>query len=235
MPAMPNIVAIIVARGGSKRLPGKNIRPLAGKPLIAYTIEAAKAARRLSKMIVSTDDPKIAEVAIDFGAEVPFLRPSELAQDQSPSLDVLRHAAEWLESQGQRIDAVVLLQPTSPMRNSRHIDEAIDLFVATGVDTVTAVSTAEDHPFWCWKVVETEIQPFFSRSHMSMRRELLPPAVVENGSIYIVRHGVLAAGSLYGERVAGYLMSRADAVDIDTIDDFEQAERLLSAGRNEAQ
>jgi CMP-N,N'-diacetyllegionaminic acid synthase len=226
---MPNIVAIIVARGGSKRLPGKNIRPLAGKPLIAYTIEAARAAKRLSRMIVSTDDPEIAKVAVDFGAEVPFLRPSELAQDHSPSIDVLRHAAEWLETRGQRIDAVVLLQPTSPMRHSRHIDAAIDLFVSTGVDTVTAVSPAQDHPYWCWKVVETEIQPFFSRSHMSMSRELLPAALVENGSIYVVRRGMLAAGSLYGERVAGYLMNRPDAVDIDTIDDFERAEHLLSA------
>jgi len=223
-----NIVAIIAARGGSKRLPRKNILPLAGKPLITYTIEAAKGSQRLSRIIVSTDDSEIAKVATDHGAEVPFMRPPELARDESPSIDVVKHATEWLELRGAPIDAVVLLQPTSPLRRCQHIDEAIKMFIDTGVDTVTAVSPAVNHPFWCWQIAGNEIRPYFSRSHVSMRKEMLPPALVENGALYVVRRVVLDGATLYGERIAGYLMNPAEAIDIDTQKDFDRAEKLIS-------
>lgn len=223
-----NVVAVILARGGSKRLPGKNIRQLAGKPLIAYTIEAARGAKQVSRTFVSTDDPAIAAIAAGYGAEVPFRRPPELAQDDTPSIEALVHAVEHVESNGAKIEAVVLLQPTSPMRQSRHIEEAIELYQSTGVDTVTAISPAASHPYWCWRAAGAEITPFFSRAHISMSRHDLPPAFVENGAVYVVRRTVLTAGSLYGERIAGYVMIGDDAIDIDTFEDFERAESILA-------
>jgi CMP-N,N'-diacetyllegionaminic acid synthase len=223
-----NIVGIILARGGSKRLPGKNIRLLQGKPLIAYTIEAALGAKRLSRTIVSTDDREIALVAASFGAEVPFLRPAPLATDASPPADALAHAANWLEHGGPAIDAVVLLQATSPLRGPDHIDGAVALFCSAGVDTVIAVTGAPTHPYWCWRRDGDVIEPYFSLAEMETPRGELPPAVVETGAIYVCRRDLLVQGTLYGGRVAGFVMDAADSVDIDTVDDFHAAERQLT-------
>ena len=223
-----NVVGIILARGGSKRLPGKNVRPLAGRPLIAHTIAAAKHATSLTRVVVSTDDEEIARVAAAFGAEVPFRRPAELATDVSPTIDAVAHAVEWLDRNGCRADVVVLLQATSPLRTAVHIDDAVALFRASGADTVTGVSPAASHPYWCWKPDGTRIKPFFSAQHIAMPRHQLPPVLVENGAVYVFRRDVLSAGTIYGDRVAGYLMSPADAVDIDTADDFDYAEFVLA-------
>jgi CMP-N,N'-diacetyllegionaminic acid synthase len=223
-----NIVGIILARGGSKRLPGKNIRPLLGKPLIAYTVEAARGAKRLTRTIVSTDDPEIARTAAAFGADVPFLRPPDLATDHTPPVAALAHAADWLEQGAEPIDAIVLLQATSPMRRSEHIDAAVALFAATGADTVTAVTPAPAHPYWCWRPSGPLIEPFFSGTHIAMARHELPQALVETGAVYVVRRELLAKGTIYGPRVAGYVMDAAASVDIDTLDDFGYAEFLLS-------
>jgi CMP-N,N'-diacetyllegionaminic acid synthase len=232
-----NFIGIILARGGSKRLPGKNIRPLRGKPLIAYTIEAAQGAKFLSRTIVSTDDPEIARAAASHGAEVPFLRPAELATDSSQPIAALLHAVDWLEQSATPVHAVVILQATSPLRRSEHIDGAIAQFRSTGVDTVTAVTSAPAHPYWCWRSAGEGIEPYFSLTHMAMPRHELPPAYIETGAIYVVRRELLAQGILYGPRVAGYMMDHADSVDIDTLDDFNFADRLLArsatAGRVE--
>jgi CMP-N-acetylneuraminic acid synthetase len=222
------LVGVILARGGSKRLPGKNIRPLHGKPLIAYTIEAALGAPSLARVIVSTDDPAIAQVARDCGAEVPFLRPAALATDQSSSLDALAHAVDALEQADAPVDAVVLLQPTSPFRTARHIEDAVRLFRDTGVDTVTAVSAAPVHPYYCWREQGDEIAPYFSRREVAMERLDLPPALVENGAIYVVRRTLLRSGSLYGARIAGYQIDPAAALDIDTAEDFARAEAVMT-------
>jgi CMP-N,N'-diacetyllegionaminic acid synthase len=232
-----NFIGIILARGGSKRLPGKNIRPLRGKPLIAYTIEAAQGAKFLSRTIVSTDDANIARTAASYGAEVPFLRPAELATDTSPPIAALTHAVDWLEQSDAPVHAVVILQATSPLRRSEHIDGAIAQFRSTSVDTVTAVTSAAAHPYWCWRSVDERIEPYFSIAHMEMPRQELPPAYIETGAIYVVRRELLAQGMLYGSRVAGYVMDQADSVDIDTLDDFKFADHLLAqraiAGRVE--
>ena len=227
------IAAVILARGGSKRLPGKNVRPLCGKPLVAYTIDAARAAASLDRFIMSTDDPEIARVAAAHGAEVPFLRPAALATDHSPPTEALAHAADWLERNGPPVDTIVLLQATSPMRRSAHIDGAVALFRSSGVDTVTSVSPAPAHPYWCWKPSGGEIEPFFSAAHIAMPRAELPPALIENGAVYVFRRSLLKDGTPYGARVAGYVMDAADAVDVDTLEDFEYAEFLL--GRRAAQ
>jgi CMP-N,N'-diacetyllegionaminic acid synthase len=223
-----NIVGIILARGGSKRLPGKNIRPLGGRPLIAHTVAAAKGATSLVRAIVSTDDEEIAQIAASFGAEVPFRRPAEMATDISPPIDAVAHAVDWLDRNGSKVDAIVLLQASSPLRNAAHIDEAVALFRASDVDTVTSVSPASSHPYWCWKPDGAEIKPFFSSQHIAMARHQLPPALIENGAVYVFRRDLLAAGTIYGDRIAGYLMSETDAVDIDTADDFDYAEFVLA-------
>ena len=223
-----NYYAIIPARGGSKRLPRKNIALLNRKPLIAYTIEAAISSKKLSRSIVSTDDEEIASVAKQFGAEVPFLRPTELAQDKSSVLDALNHALAHLERQGDRIDAVVLLQPTSPFRAGKHIDEAIALFESSDADTVTAVCHAREHPYYAWTVENGRLRPFFSLEKQMTARQDLPPALVENGSIYVVKRTVLAKNTLYGHNILPYMMSSATAIDIDTIDDLHWAEYILN-------
>ena len=221
------VAAVIIARGGSKRLRNKNILPLAGKPLIAHAIAAARGAKLLARTIVSTDDAEIARIAHTYGAEVPFVRPKALATDQTPAAAVLAHAADWLDLNGTRADAIVLLQ-TSTLRRCEHIDGAIELFHKTGADTVTAVSPAPAHPYWCWKPDGAEIRPFFSATHIGMPRDELPPALIENGAVYVVRRTVLATGSLYGSRVAGHLLDAADAIDIDTAADLEFAEFMLA-------
>jgi CMP-N-acetylneuraminic acid synthetase len=223
-----NYYAIIPARGGSKRLPRKNIALLNRKPLIAYTIEAAISSKKLTRSIVSTDDEEIASVAKQFGAEVPFLRPTELAQDKSSVLDALNHALAHLERQGDRIDALVLLQPTSPFRTGKHIDEAIALFESSDADTVTAVCHAREHPYYAWTIEDDRLRPFFSLEKQMTARQDLPPAFVENGSIYVVKRTVLAKNTLYGHNILPYMMSSATAIDIDTFDDLHWAEYILN-------
>src|SRR5258705_3977965 len=147
-----NVLGLIPARGGSKGVPGKNIRPLCGKPLLQYTAEAALVARHLSRVILSTDDEEIARVGERCGLQVPFLRPAQLAQDQTSMLPVVQHALTWLESCGERFSAVCLLQPTNPLRRSEDIDGCIELFVREDADAVVTVLTVphEHNPHWVY-------------------------------------------------------------------------------------
>ena len=220
------ILGVIPARGGSKRLPRKNLALLCGKPLIAYSIEAAKAAEHLFRVVVSTDDAEIAACARALGADVPFLRPAELARDDSPVTGVLLHA---LEQAGEDADAVALLQPTSPLRTAEDIDNAIEHFDSAHADTVTSVSAARDHPYWCWvERPDGSIEPYFSRSHITLDRSALPKALVENGAVYIVRREVLQGGTIYGTRVVPYQIEDARALDVDYQADLARAEKWLS-------
>lgn len=223
-------VGVILARGGSRRLPRKNVLNLCGKPLIAYTIEAAREAKHLSRTIVSTDDEEIATVAAACGAEVPFLRPAHLAADDSSSVDALMHAVDWLQAHGETMDAVVLLQPTSPMRKGIHIDACIALFKDSGADTVISVREAADHPYWCWQPADgSRIEPYFSVAELSTGRHLLPPAVMPNGAVYVVRPHLVRKRTLYGARVVAYRMSEQDSLDIDTAQEFRHAAEAMSA------
>jgi N-acylneuraminate cytidylyltransferase/CMP-N,N'-diacetyllegionaminic acid synthase len=229
MPA-PYVLGVIPARGGSKRLPGKNLASLAGKPLIAYSIEAGRRARRLTRCVVSTEDPRIAEVSRRLGADVPYMRPESLARDDTPILDVLLHAVGEVERTGPPVTAVVVLQPTSPLRAPEDIDRAVALLEEKGADTVTAVSVATDHPYWCWKQEhDGRLAPFFTAREMAFDRSRLPPAMVENGAVYVVRCDVLRAGFLYGARVFPYHIDPARAVDIDYAADLALAEQRLSS------
>jgi CMP-N,N'-diacetyllegionaminic acid synthase len=229
-PAEPRVyLGVIPARGGSKRIPRKNLIRLDGVPLIKYTIEAARNARHLTAFLVSTDSDEIAQYARDCGAPIPEMRPSDMAGDQSPVVDTLRHALGAFERTSTlRFDAIVLLQPTSPFRRATDIDRAIELFERTGADTVTGVRATRDHPFWAWRKDAECITPFFGFAEMATDRKLLPDAYAENGAMYIMRRDLVLAGKLYGERVVPYMMGELQSADIDTPLDLDWAEFLLA-------
>jgi CMP-N,N'-diacetyllegionaminic acid synthase len=229
-------LGVITARGGSKGIPGKNLKPLAGKPLLAYTIDAAQRAGVFDRLILSTDDQSIATFARSQGCEVPFLRPSELAQDETPHLPVLQHAVSWLaEHQSYRPDAVVILQPTSPLRRAEHIREAIDLLAARDVDSVLTVSRVPAHmnPMRMLRVDESGRAVLFVTGEPVRRRinrrQDMPEAWVMNGALYAFRTRVLFAAepSLYGNSTAAMPLPDPYGISIDTPEDWLDAEKAL--------
>jgi len=224
------VLGIVPARGGSKGIPGKNVRPLGGKPLLVHTAEAALAARRLTRVVLTTDDEGIAEIGRGCGLEVPFLRPAELAMDDTPTLPVLQHVVTALEKTGDRFDAVCLLQPTSPFRRAGDIDGCIELLETADLDAVVSVLPVppEHNPHWVYfrdgdgllRLATGEDQPI-------PRRQELPPAFHRDGSVYVTRRNVLMEGnSLYGKRLGGFLAD-SRSVNLDTPADWERAERLF--------
>lgn len=226
---MPSVLAIIPARGGSKGVPRKNIAPLGGKPLIAWTIEAALAARCVTRTIVSTDSPEIADVARAAGAEVPFLRPDHLASDTATTLDVISHARNACPG----FDVLLVLQPTSPLRRGADIDAAFAQMIASGAESCTSVCEADTPPWLMYRqneagYVESVLPPWPG----GMRRQDLPPVYVLNGALYFVKTTAFdATGKLLPTPTAGYIMPAQASIDIDTHDDFRRAEAALSAGR----
>ena len=228
-PERPHYLGVIPARGGSKRIPGKNLAPLRGRPLLDYTLEAARGANRLATVVVSTDSEEIARHARSCGASVPALRPALMASDSSPTVEAIRHATQMYQStHGKSPDAVVILQPTSPFRTSAHIDEAVQLFEFSRADTVTSVRAVRDHPYWTWRREGAQLVPFFSLEEMAMDRHLLPDALAENGAIYVVKCDLVLAGAIYGSCTVPYPMDEFASLDIDTPDDLAWAEFLLA-------
>lgn len=234
----PKVLGIITARGGSKGIPGKNIKPMLGKPLIAYTIEAAKASGAFDRLILSTDDAAIADVAKQYGCDVPFMRPAELAQDNTQHLPVLRHAVEWLKTnEGYWPDYVMTLQPTSPLRQPFHIKEAVDLILKTGADSVVSVAAIPKHfaPHKAMIAGEDGMLTLFNGNPVrkrTNRRQELGAAYWSVGSIYLFKTGLMfhpTEPNCYGDRVAPYLMDEKYLVDIDTPEDWEVAERAMRA------
>lgn len=227
--AVIDYLAIIPARGGSKRLPGKNIKPLNGKPMIGYSIEAALQAKRLSHVIVSTDDEAIALCSKTFGADVPFIRPTNIAGDQSSVVDALRHATGFYENQGIVVKNVVLLQVTSPFRQAHHIDGAIEAFEQQGADTLTTVSPAKNHPYYALKGDTKTLEPFFDKEKLAMRAFELPCACYENGVVFIMKKETLMRDGIYGYNNMIFMLDDPYmAIDIDTHSDFAFAEFILS-------
>jgi CMP-N-acetylneuraminic acid synthetase len=224
-------LAVIPARGGSKGVPRKNIRLLAGKPLLQYTAEAALASRRLDRVILSTDDPEIAELGRLCGLEAPFLRPAELALDETPSLPVIQHAVAWLEQRGHRFDAICLLQPTHPFRSAAEIDACIELLDAEPADAVVTVLPVPAHynPHWVYFEGTNGLLRLSTNERAPIaRRQELPAAFHREGSVYVTRRDVLMNGnSLYGERLLGFPVSSARSVNIDTVEDWSRVERVL--------
>lgn len=234
------VLAIIPARGGSKRLPGKNIRPLAGKPLIAYSIEDGLSSDLINRVIVSTDEPKIAQVAKEYGAEVPFLRPSALAEDHVSDVPVLSHALQWLEENEEYYaDIVVLLRPTTPLRNDSLIDRCITRLVTTGADSVRSVrSVGYWHPYWMLKVREDGWASEFLRGKtvdIYYQSQLLPPLYEQDAycdvfwSKNVPRNCPANATlkGLYGEHVQVEINNEGYFINIDTLQEFELAELII--------
>lgn len=226
-----SVIAVIPARGGSKGIPRKNLVQLAGKPLIGYAIAAALGANTVDRILVSTDDSQIADVAQALGAEVPFLRPADLASDVAPMLDVLQHVLAWYESQGEQVEALVLLQPTSPLRTSRHIDEAVHLFRSNPVSSVVSVVEVphQFNPVSVMKLSERGIlTPFLGDDVVATRRQDKPKTYARNGPAVLVCHpDTLHSGALYGTSCVPYLMAEEDSLDIDSPMDLILAEQVM--------
>lgn len=234
-----NVLGLIPARGGSKGIPRKNIRLLCGKPLLAYTAEAALASARLNRVILSTEDEEIAEVGRRCGLEVPFLRPAELAADTTPTLPVVQHALQWLEARGERFDAVCLLQPTNPLRRPAEIDACIELLETSDADAVVTVLPvpAEYNPHWVYfKSDDGTLRLSTGERTPISRRQDLPPAFHREGSVYVTRRQVVMDdNSLYGKRLAACVIDPARSVNIDTDSDWDRAAALIAgliAGAN---
>jgi CMP-N-acetylneuraminic acid synthetase len=229
----PTTVAVITARGGSKGIPQKNLRTILGKPLIAYTIEAALQAKMLTRTIVSTDDEAIARISEQYGAEVPFLRPQHLATDAATSIAVLQHAVTYLAEQGDyATDIVVCLQPTSPLRSAEDIDQAVELCLQSGADSVVSLCQAKHHPFWMKKIVNGKVHPLIEEDEQHYtRRQELPPVYQLNGALYVTRAKVLLEENrMLGEYTIPYIMPQERSIDIDTQTDLQVAECILQRG-----
>lgn len=228
------VLGVVPARGGSKGVPRKNIRTLAGTPLIGWTLRAAAASARLARTVVSTEDDEIARVARALGGDVPFLRPGELSTDTAKSLDVMVHAIRAVEALegGAPYDAVLLLQPTTPFRTAEDIDGSIALLERTGADSVISVVDVGGYHPARMKYMEGDrlVDPPFCEAVENMPRQQLPPMFLRAGCIYLTRREVLLGGSFKGRDCRGWVVPGDRAVNIDCERDFLFAEWLASRG-----
>lgn len=229
------VLGIIPARGGSKRVPGKNIKMLGGKPLIAHTIEAVKQSLLIDDFIVTTDDVKIAEVAEQFGAKAPFIRPSDLSSDSIGDRPVLIHALNWyLGNVSSDIDAICLLRPTSPFRTSQMIDDGISKLRSFSCDSVRSMTRVEGvhHPYWMFKKGDNGTQPVIENVSIDKfyQSQLLPPIFRLNGMVDLIKVATLLdeKSTLYGNQMEILETPEGMSIDIDTLNDFEYCEWLMS-------
>lgn len=227
------VLAIVPARGGSKGLPSKNTRMCAGKPLIHWTLEAAKKSKYIDRTIVSTDSTEIIDVARSIGADVPFTRPAELARDDSTMSDVVLHAVDWAKPHG--FDVLLLLQTTSPLRNSNHIDAALEQFENTAEPDATLVSVMPAPPKSAWLLRSSGEYIDFAISHEKApkSRQELPQLYYPNGAIYVARVSGFT-GAFFTDHTRAFVMSPDDSIDIDTAEEFAHAERLLGLRASKA-
>jgi len=223
------VLALIPARGGSKRLPGKNIRDFGGRPLIAWSVEVVHGIPDICEVLVSTDDAAIAEVAVAAGAWVPWFRPSELATDSASSVDVALHALDWYETLRGPVDALLLLQPTSPLRTRSTVQRGLELFNTSARSAVVAVSPVQSHPYWCFRIEDGQLQPFVAGVEVLRRSQDLPPAFALNGALYIIAPSTLRTmRSFVPDGTRALLIDNPyEAIDIDTELDWRLAELAL--------
>lgn len=224
------ILGVITARGGSKRIPRKNVRSLAGKPLIAYTIIEAKKSKYIDKLIVSTDDEEIARISKEYGAEVPFMRPIELAQDETPSVNVLIHAVKFLEdNENFSPNIIVLFEPTSPLRTVEDIDNGIKKHLETGADSVVGVVKGDNrHPLKAKKIENDKLVDFYFEEKEIIRSQDLPPVYFRNGAYYSVKRDILInTKTFYGPDTRPLVMDERNSLDINSDFDFDICEILL--------
>jgi CMP-N,N'-diacetyllegionaminic acid synthase len=231
------ILALIAARGGSKRLPGKNIRQLGGKPLIVWSIDIAKNIPEVCDILVSTDASDIAEISRRAGALVPWLRPAELSSDTASSVDASLHALDWYEAERGAVDGLLLLQPTSPFRRRETILRAIDLFGKEQRRSVLGVSPAQSHPMWCVQIDGTSMRPFVEGGGMNARSQDLPKAYAPNGALYLIDPNELRAQrSFCNDATAPLIIDEpSESIDIDTEWDWALAEAHLAIGHGSSE
>ena len=218
------IIAVIPARSGSKGLKDKNIKDLCGKPLIAYTIDAAKNSDIFDKIIVSTDSQKYADISKQFGAEVPFLRSEENSNDKAGSWDVVKEVLSKLD---EKYDIVILLQPTSPLRTSQHIKDAIKLFFEKDADTVCSVCETPHPMFWCNTLNKNLSMKNFIKKEYQKRRQELPKSYTLNGAIYICKTKYIDNLDFYSNKSFAYVMNKNSSIDIDENLDFQLCELII--------
>lgn len=231
-----NVLALINARGGSKGLPRKNVRPLQGKPLIVWSIESALGAKLVSKVVVSTDDQEIADVARAGGASVPFIRPANLATDTALQIDAIRHAVGYLEDHGEMFNAIVVLQPTAPLREPGDIDGAIALLLRSNADSVISVcDVGGRHPATLYTSDKSgALVPLLRSNLRGVLRQDFGTVLWRNGAIYAMRRDTVMEGnSLYGATTIGYLMPEERSMNIDTLFDWKLVEGYLRLAKEE--
>lgn len=220
------ILALIPARGGSKGIPGKNIKKLCGLPLIAYTINAAKKSKYIDEIVVTTDSEKIAKVAREYGASVPFLRPAKISGDDAKTIDAVIHAINELGT--DNFDVLILLQPTQPLRTSEDIDGAIELFFSKKCRSLIGVCKTASHPLFVRTVDKDNVlNKLLVTANSTIRRQDLPDYYVINGAIYINKISDLTHDTSFGDNEIGYIMEKENSVDIDDMLDFYFAETIL--------
>lgn len=225
-------LGIIPARGGSKSVPRKNLYPLGGRPLVAWAVASALAAKSLDRVIVSTDDAEIAEVAHRAGAEVPFLRPAAIAADDTPDLPVFQHVlAELAARERYAPDAIVHLRPTQPFRTAEEIDAVVELFRVSGADSVKSVRPVAEHPFKMYRMRDGRLVPYVDTKERRERgpdvpRQGLEPVYLSAGVVDVVRREIVLSGSTEGRLVIPYLIDVDRYVNLDSARDFEIAETL---------
>lgn len=223
------IISIIPARGGSKGLPGKNIKILNKKPLIAYTIDVAKKSNIFDRIIVSTDNNEIAKIVKKYGAEVPFIRPAELSTDNADSMDVVIHALKWFKEKGKEFDYVMKLQPTSPLRTIQDIIKSMELIIEKDGDSVISVSECEHHPLWTNRLdPDLKMSNFIDDNIKGKNRQELPIYYRINGTIFLSKVDLLLdTKDWFGKKSYAYIMDPKRALDIDSELDFYLAELLI--------
>lgn len=222
------MIAIIPARGGSKGLPGKNIRLLGGKPLIVHTIECALKSNSITRVVISTDSTEIANISLKYGAEVPFLRPDYLATDNAKAIDNYKYTIRRLsEIYNEEIDSFVVLQPTSPLRIPQDIDNAISLFNNKNADSVISY-TEEAHPISWHKFLDDTGRLINIFDDTIANRQELRKSYYPNGAIYVFKRSIIEHDLYYTNKTFAYVMPRNRSIDIDYIEDFQYAEFLLS-------
>ena len=225
------ILCIITARSGSKGLKNKNILKIAGVPLIGHSIKIAKSLKNVSKVIVSTDSKKIASIAKKFGAEVPFIRPKRLATSKAHHPEVVNHALKFIEKKDQtKFDYVVMLQPTSPFRKSKHINEAIKKFLKENNDSLISVKKQDYPPWWLFALKKNKLSQFLNfknKNVFNLERQEFPKLYRPNGAIYVSKRDVLYSGNLINSKSCGYyVMDEKDSIDIDNLIDLKVAENI---------
>lgn len=230
------VLALIPARGGSKSIPGKNIKDFAGHPLISYSIVAGLAAESVNRVVVSTDDEQIAAIARKYGAETPFLRPLEFSRDDTPDLPVFQHAVNWLQAEeGYLPDIIVQLRPTSPLRKTSHIDQAVfRLLEHPEADSIRTVCMPFQNPYKMWRVGEEGFMSPILNSDLSepynLPRQALPQVYWQTGYVDAAwSDTIMSKGSMTGDRILPLIIGEEEWIDIDTPDDWRRAERLLES------